>query len=675
MESPDAFRPYHLLAPNIGTSSPHSFAFVDVESLPYKHPVSKAKKVHRFRLGCSSYFRLDAENPTRHDTAEFVDPEHFWSWLETKYDRKRPLHLFAHNAGFDLTLLGLWRRLDTGYFRLADDLWPLRNLLPKEGKRKRPWRGVLVTEDPPTLIVVKHGDCTLKIIDTLNFFPVPLATLGKDHGIAKVPLPSFRASDAKWFERCRVDVRIIELAVLKLVQRWRNGKYGTFRGTAAGLAWNAYRHLHLNHPIEIHGHRKAMSIERAAFFGGECRCFYVGTVKADERVADKLSFEEAVQVLPFNRQRLYHLDSASFYPAFMEREHFPCKLAGYLAKCEVKTLDELLLRFAVIAEVVLKTSDDTFPVKHEGRTRYAIGTFRTCLCGPELKRALQGGKVLEAGQVVWYEQEAIFRSYVQHFWPLRRTARDLGNDSDARFYKLLLNSLPGKLAQRMWRWDEDLSIPAPQPWGEWYYTSPEVAMPQLYRSVACFSQKCFREGEVSDSFPAIPAYLTSYGRAFMADIRDKCGPRNVFYQDTDSLILTSEGYRKLGLIPNACGDDLGQFSIRGVHNTARFFGLKHYALDGKLTYGAAQRDTKPNREGKFKVLRFQKLECNLAAGLPTEVSVESQTVAPSLCHPDGTIGADGWVIPLTLPSIDPFSAFGLGTGKGWLAGMATGGKD
>jgi hypothetical protein len=666
MDCADTFRAPHLLAENRGYSCPHSFAFVDVESRPHDHPVGPRKKIHRFRLGFASCFRLDKDTPTRRAACPFWDPDLFWEWLEERYDKKRPLYLFAHNVGFDLTLLGLWNRLDSGYFRLADDLWPLKGLLPKARPKKKPWRGVLITEDPPTVIVVKHGDFTLKIVDTLNYWPVPLAVLGKDVGIDKVPLPKWSDSDSAWMIRCEADVRIIEKSVLQLVQRWRAGKYGTFRATAAGLAWNCYRHAYMNSPIEIHGHRKAMSMERASYFGGECRCFYVGMVKADERLADKLTFCESTEVLPFNLQRIYHVDSASFYPSFMERERFPRKLAGYLATSTIDVVRQLLAEHAVIAEVVIKSGHNAYPVKHKDRTRFAVGTFRTVLCGPELVHALDAGDVLETGQVVWYLQDTIFRDYIQHFWPLRRQAKELGRESESRFYKLLMNALPGKFGQRQWRWDEDLSIPGPVPWGEWYHFDVTKPAPQLYRSVACYSQKCFRAGETDDSFPAIPAYLTSYGRQFMRQIRARIHPANVFYQDTDSLILNAAGYRDLNSDPRLMGEDLGQFTVRGVHNRAAFHGLKHYELDGKLTYGAVNRETEPDMRGKFSVVRFQKLSANLAGGIPDGVSVEETTVTPCECHPDGIVGKDGFVQPLVLPSDDPFEALGIGTGHGWL---------
>ena len=84
--------------------------------------------------------------------------------------------MFAHNWAFDAPVLNTFNVL-------FKDGWQLKNA---------------VVDSPPIIIKYRKDKCTLKLLDTLNIFRMPLAELGDKTGYAKLKMPSNKASKKVW---------------------------------------------------------------------------------------------------------------------------------------------------------------------------------------------------------------------------------------------------------------------------------------------------------------------------------------------------------------------------------------------------------------------------------------------------------------------------------------------
>lgn len=648
MEGYDELRPPHYLTRNYRTAMPSAVIFWDTETRWVSNPNRPGEEVHRFRLTVARYHRLVAGELTRTQEIRTTDLAEFWQWVLDRLDVKKATWMFAHKAGFDLTVSRFWELVEMDVFRLADDLWPMRRMIHSSGRGQKPWRGILVAEDPPTIVGCRSENRTLNIVDTLNYWRCSVAELGKDFGLAKVPLPAVDAPDEEWFARCAADVAVIEAAVTNLINLWRFHDLGQWRSTAAGLAWNAFRHRFMNQKILIHGHKKAIDLERAAYYGGEVRSFFVGTIHHPVNVARTIVPRRGEHGPGQELGPVFDLDVTSMYPSVMRSNLFPVRLTWWADKSTITTLEGIKPGQGAIAEVELRT-DQTYPVRAEKRpTRYAVGHYTTVLAWPELQRALRSDHIVSVGRCAIYDLAELFTDYVDFFRNLRTLAAGCHKPAEERFMKLMLTSLSGKWGQKANKWDEAPDEPAICPWQQWWRGEDEHGMPQLWRSIAHHTQRSGAPGESPDSFPAIVAWITSLGRELMLHLRQVAGQVNVYYQDTDSLHVNAAGYLALEHAGYVGENDLGLLRLKQSAWTGAYYGLKHYRLGTKVVVGAVSRESITDDGTTYEYLKLQRLPSILRSRPDGTIVAQTVSRTLSLNHPDGTAAADGWVRPLTL---------------------------
>src|SRR5574341_93881 len=261
------FRTPHVLAANHRIAAPNYVVCVDTEA--YERPCPEAERTveQRFRLGTAKRCRIANGRPCRVEELRFTDPAVFWEWLANWRVGRSTIYLFAHSLGYDLTLLGFWERCQASANRFEEN--GDGHYYRSQGRtvHRKPWHGVVVIDDPPTILSWRTGSQTYRAVDTLNYWPMPLAELGRHVGLAKMPFPGLDALEGDLSDYCKNDTEILYRAVLRLIQWWRAGDYGKFGSTSASLAWSAYRHRFMSSPIHIHGDRAACELERAAYYG------------------------------------------------------------------------------------------------------------------------------------------------------------------------------------------------------------------------------------------------------------------------------------------------------------------------------------------------------------------------------------------------------------------------
>ncbi|MER3448178.1 MAG: hypothetical protein C4291_15765, partial [Candidatus Dadabacteria bacterium] len=173
---------------------------------------------------------------------------------------------------------------------------------------------------------------------------------------------------------------------------------------------------------------------------------------------------------------------------------------------------------------------------------YDQGSFCTVLAGPELRDALRRGYVARVYRLGVYDVAEIFKSYVEELYGYRLVAKWGGDKFNDLFYKLLLNSLYGKFAQKNPKWVEDVNLEVELNSYAWLKRGGELIMA---RNIGGRKEYLAGKEPVWHYMPAIASFVTSYARAYLNRLFDIAGIDNVYYSDTDSLIVNEEGYERL----------------------------------------------------------------------------------------------------------------------------------
>jgi hypothetical protein len=523
----------HFLPPNKSNESPQAAIWVDTETLP--KDLGNGTESHHLDFGMACYRRRTRDGKwTAPDWFTFKDKEVFWDWVITKTRKKARLYLFAHNGAFDLPVL-------SAFTQLPDRGWSISKA---------------ICDAPPIDISWRCEGATIRFVDTLNLWRMPLATLGQSVGLRKLRMPGHNEHPARHLAYCRRDVKVIMRACLKWFEFLVDNDLGGFKSTLASQAFGTYRHRFMPHQIAVHSNERALSLERDSYVGGRTECFKLG-----KHVGE-----------------FYYIDVNSMYPSVMIDNLYPHKLVGCYHNVSHANIERWRNLYAVIVDVTLRTANPEYPLVHEGKLVFPVGTFRVSLAGPEFWRAYDAGYVVELHRASVYEQEKLFTDFVRYFYEQRLAAKKAGDIVNTFNYKILANSLYGKFGQRGRRFDIvdtcDPNLVSIE--DHWNADTKEASTRRCFGGIV---QQWITEGESFNSFPAISSYVTSYARIVLADAIALAGRGNCYYCDTDSLVVNRAGWESL--VPQIDQNRLGAWGLDTILGTVTLHGPKDYVFDDR----------------------------------------------------------------------------------------------
>jgi hypothetical protein len=628
---------------NHSTRTPCNLVFVDTETVG--HNVGVNAESHTLRLGVAIRVRLRKGRVVRRSVYRFRSQEEWWAWLEKGSESHRPTWVFAHNAGFDLTILGLWEQIEAGQQRFKDPR-PPRPSRGRKGGETEPRDGFAVTQDPPTLIRV-WTRCGKPIVyaDTLNWWRCSLRKLGESVDLHKYEMPSLEASEDEWFEYCERDVEITERAVLGLVAMVQEEDLGAWKGTAAAQAMAAYRHRWMQHGILIDQNQVATRLCRSAYFGGECRLSYQGVVSATDGESLAVADQLRAVAPPIRLGRVHVLDLQSAYPWAMANFRHPCKLEGSTPQPNPELLRSLVKGRWLAALVEIKSDGVAYPTRSDGKTEYVRGHFWSALCGEELRAALDAGHVLNVASCVQYQSADLFSEYVAYWWQRRQKAKAEGREAEEGLCKLFLNSLYGRFGMRSARWADRPDIVAPCPWGVFMHADPDTGELLTCRSIGWHSQGSGLRGEHPDALPAIPASVTAAVRVRMRQLRAVAGEGDVFYQDTDSLHVSDDGLSRLQEAGEVAPGILGALRVVEAVDRAWYRGRRNYSLDEREIVAGLKAGSEEVAPGVYDQLRFEGLGSLLFREPASSIRVTTERFTLRDGGDVGIVSQDGTVKP------------------------------
>ena len=525
----------HRIKDNKKCELPYHYIFFDTETR--QKASDNGDLEHFLKIGVALYWR---RRPDRANTSlkwqKFTTSTQFWDFVESCVPSKSRLVITAHNLEFDMGIVKGFKALEKRGYK------PTKLIIDS---RRQIWK-------------FRKGDKTLLFLDNMNYFATSLRALGESIGETKLPMPKPRASLDEWWTYCQQDVTVM----FKAWQTWlsfiTDNDLGNFGLTIASQAFNAYRHRFMPSPIYIHDSKKAVRLERSAYRGGRNECFQIGELPKEK----------------------YHLlDINSMYPFVMLSNDYPTNLKSTGKELSLEKLRAYLKHYAVIAEVIVDTPEPCFAIKHSGKLLFPIGEFRATLTSAELRYGLFYGYIKSVGNYSLYEKGRIFEAYVKFFYGQRQKFAKDGNKVYGYLCKLMLNSLYGKFGQKSEVWQkvgEDFA----REYDYWTEVEFGTKVTHTYRAVNYVVEERQGYEEGYNSLVSIPAEITANARLYLWQLIKKAGLANVFYCDTDSILLNDEGLSNLsGYLSRT---ELGLLKVERHISRVTLKGLKDYIMGNKV---------------------------------------------------------------------------------------------
>jgi hypothetical protein len=594
-------RAFHLLQPNKTIHFPKRFIFLDTET--YRKEMQNGEEWHTLRLGYALFWqRAYPEHREKTEWCYFTTKEKFWKFVYEKLTKDKPLWVIAHNLPFD--------------FRIVDGF--------NEMVKQKFEPTALIINEPTHIWKFKRGKHYLLFVDNLNYFMVGIGKLGEQLGLPKLKTPDESAPLKIWKTYCKRDVEIL----FRNWQNWLNfinqNNFGTFAKTLASQAFNAFRHRFYSHNIYIHDNKEVIQLERESYRGGRTECFFIGKPKG---------------------RKFYFLDVNSMYPFVMKNYQYPRKLLGLKENVPISVLKNLLKKYCVCAKVLLKLQKPIVGKKEENKLIFPVGKFVATLTTEELKQVLKEGEILEVRKLSYYLKGALFKKYITTLYQLRLKFSKEGNKVYRYLCKLLMNSLYGKFGQlnkvfkKVWYEPE-------RPPTCYIEKLPNSNKEYIVRYIAGWRWEEVGKEEGYNSFPAIAAEVTANARLTLFKYIEKAGTSNVFYCDTDGLIINEYGFNNLKDFVSK--DKLGMLKLEEIAKFLDIRGLKDYTFGDFVKQKGIKKDAVEVAPRVYIQNHFEGLKGALHKGRLNKVVVIKVKKVMKDEYLKGWVLQDGRVLPFEL---------------------------
>lgn len=589
-------KPHCIKAEN-SLAMPRHFIFFDTETRAIDLPNGSIQQV--LKLGWACYIRRGyGRHIEKQEWSYFDNALSFWSFVYQHLDKKQKVWIIARNIVFDFTVLEGWKYLRLVNFKLK----------------------FFHNSGLTSVISVKGQYGSIVFLDSLNWFVESIEKTGERIGKPKIKIDFDTCTLTELAAYCYRDVEI-DIANFNLFIKFlQDNNIARLCYTRGSTAMAAYLFSHYHKKIYIHNNKEAIGLEREAYKGGRTECFYIGELKNDS---------------------YYVVDVNSLYPAVMLANSYPVRYVRILHNIKTQDLYKLCKEFSLVSSVLVETDENAYAVKRD-RTIFPIGCFWSVLTTPEIKYALAHNHIKEVKTVVLYEQADIFSTYVNRFYKLRQQFAKAGNAEYAEFCKKLLNSLYGKFAQKAEVWEKIGECPDDRDRVEDCFNCGDnqrgairYLLGEIFKLVGY--EECF------NSFPAISAHVSAYGRMYLYDIMKQCGEGNYYYCDTDSLIINEEGLCRLR---NKLSElELGKLKLVSSTRNICIRGLKDYTINEKSVIKGVRKNAVKIDDNTFTQQQWPSFKGLLRSDNVDKYVIKTQTRILSRKYTKGTVDKDGIITP------------------------------
>lgn len=526
--------------------------------------------------------------------------EGFNAWIEQYSKKDQPLRVMSANIWFDLRVSGL-------LYHLRRQGWRCRGFFSK---------------GHTFISTFVKGRLRIQFCNIQNYFNVPVKAIGESVGLKKLDVDFKAATPAQLKEYCHRDVEIIFKAFKQFYYFIKDNKLGSIGSTLPAVAMSVYRRSFMSKNIHIHDNEEVIKLERAAYYGGRCECFRIGTFTGDT---------------------YYKLDVNGMYPFVMQGLEYPYKLHKKGTDVSRETILKLKDRYCFIAEVEIDTVEPVYPYRHDGKLLFPVGKFTTFLATGSLLYAIIQEDVKKIKRIAVYKKVNLFKEYVDYFWSSRLDYRSKGNLAFAYVCKLLLNSLYGKFGQRASKlvWEKEVNTPADRRELIYQVETGKFFIHQIFFGLETMVEQA--EHEATNSMPAICAHVTDHARLLLWRLIEKVGRSNLYYIDTDSLIVNSKGYKKLKSVLHQ--DIIGKLKVEDTTTSLTIKGAKNYVFGNKVVIKGVGSKAKEIKRNVYEMQHFPTAVQELRDGLKEDYRITTITKILSGKYEKGNVSKSGKVTP------------------------------
>ena len=593
-------RKAHYLKQSIGNQIPSHIICYDTETISLEPVNNERKQVLEFGWAC--YVRRLPKNKwSEPEWIRFTDHSKLWRFVISKCKDKTRLYLYAHNQAFDFPVLKGFK-----YFK------------------KRGWKLKLsIIESPPTCLIFKRGKHTIVVLDTLNYFRISLKNLGKNIGLPKLTMPEnwkdVEIADAY----CKRDAEICLKAMLYFIGFVKSWKLGNYSITFPSQAFNAYKHRFMTSPIFIDDNENALKLSRLAYNGGRTECFKIGVLN----------------------EEMYLLDVNSQYPFVMRVNEYPVECQTRIKNVSLSELSDLLSNYLVTAHVSINTDLPIYPLRQDGKLIFPVGRFKTYLSSPELTHALVYNHLDKIYACAVYKKANIFKEYVDYFYNKRMEYKHANNDVMTWLCKYFMVSLYGKFGQNGMKY-EHVGITTDDKIIVWNEYDVETGETHKMRQYANVIECKVNLSESRESHPAIASHVTANARMLLWEFMCIAGRENVYYIDTDSLLVNKQGYNNLNSLLSET--KLGCLKLEKTMSTATINAPKDYEFGDVVKRKGISPNAIEIAPGVFNQDQFPSFKGLLRRGDLDNYYIKSVTKHLTRKYQKGTVTAGGHVSPFFL---------------------------
>ena len=583
------------------TSFPHRFLFIDTETTK---TTEFEIDVHRMKLGITCYVRI-GKNPNIIDQETwnfFTEQESLCSYIDHLTYDKNPLWIIASNPKFDLGSIAFIK-----YFTKWD--WKLEFIGEK---------GMVF------ILTIKNDKRKIKVVAIQNYFPTSIKQLGKWINKQKYDIDVFTEDMTLLIIYCFRDVEILMDCFMAYLQYVYNHDMGGFTLTRSAQAFMCFRHRFMSHKILIHKRKKVSELERSGYHGGRVECFRIGKQKMQDYI---------------------QIDVNSMYSFVMKNNDYPVYLLGHIQKHNLAHLETLINHKCVTARVLINTTEPVFAHNIDNKCCFPIGLFWETLNTRALKYAFKHNYIKDISCGVYYRKAPIFKRYIKYFWNERRIANDNNNYVMSQFIRIFLNAFYGKWAQQ---------IPVLIEKG--YEKSDRFEIEHWYNDVTKefgVTRTLFHEKQVlsgrqdsKNTYCGMSAHITEDARMYLWKLIKECGIKNVYYCDTDCLIVTCKTFERV--LQKYYGSELGELKKEMESKDLTIHTLKDYEFGSKIVRKGINKNSREVSKDKFEVLTAYSMSSLMKLKLQDGAVLTPVIKELKRNYTKGTIDSKGIVQPLVL---------------------------
>ena len=591
----------YYIRPNHTGALPTNLLFLDVETRG--QPTGDGTEFHTMYLGWTWHLQLGpGGTEDRSQWVYHTEPESVYAEVIRKVQPRKPLYILGSNVTFDLFASGLASNLQ-------HDGWKASLLYDK---------GLV------TIIILKRAERTIKILALQNFLQGSVKEWGALLNLPKMEVNLNHDNEQSIRDYCKRDVEISGKTFLSYLSFLRHNDMGGFSPTLSGQSFRAFRHRYMKHKILHYDVPSYNEFIRNSYFGGRTDCHFIGKAQP---------------------QSYTKVDINSMYPAVLRNNYFPTKIRQWVQHPTFERIKKRLTDHCITARCRMRSDEPAYAVRDNDRLIFPTGDFTAMLSTGSLRYALQHNHIVQIEEAAIFYRANLFKKYVDHFYALRQQYKAEGNAVWEKTAKLLLNALYGKFGEK--RMEELVRADAePTDFYRTAWTNYDTGESGIEWSAFNTFVREGGEREGPQSAPAIAAHVTDYGRIQLWQYIKRVGRDNVYYCDTDSLIIPTSHLPKL----RAVLDDtkLGLLKVEGEAHALEIRNCKDYSFGAEVRRKGVRSTAYHNSDGSFTQTRFASLHTLLRTGTLNAVPVYLTTKSLTHQYDKGVVTDSGFVEPIRL---------------------------